>query len=74
MDEQPKRPVYSRFSAYDVEQVWHDYRLSILTHLQKLLRGLTIRPSHERHERVQLAIRRRVIQTVEDRSDLGMIK
>jgi hypothetical protein len=58
---------------YNVDRAWRDYRLSALTHLQKLVRGLTMKTNADRHLRLREAIRRRTISAVVDNCNVEMI-
>ena len=54
-------------SGYSLDQVRYDYRLSMLTHLQKLVRGFaSFDIVNDRHQRLTKIARRRVSSAVVD--------
>lgn len=59
--------------GYGVAEAWRDYRLSLLTHIQKLARGQTMQTTADRHHRLRDAIRRRTFSAVEDHCTINLI-
>ena len=61
-----KTLVENGVQGYSLDQVRYDYRLSMLTHLQKLIRGASFDIVNDRHQRLTQVIRRRVSSAVID--------
>lgn len=61
-------------SDYSTDQAWGDYRLSMLTHLQKLARGFaSFDLVNDRHRKLREVLNRRVISAVADHCSPAMI-
>jgi len=58
---------------YSIDDAWRDYRLSLLTHLQKLARGHTMETTADRHFRLRQALRRRTLSAISDHCTTALI-
>lgn len=59
---------------YPKDRAWHDYRLTLLTHLQKLARGFaSFELVNERHRRLRDTVSRRAISTIADHCEPEMV-